>query len=131
MEKFEMYVPAARGRPAGITIADLVPVGRENAISRKMLVALCVEKGLVSDSIKDKDRAMRDLIGEARMEHPIINMSHGDGYYQPRTDSEEEMRELNAFIQQEEGRGSKIFRRVSIAKDTYEDFIRGRFERVT
>lgn len=126
-----MYVPAAREKPAGITIADLVPVGRENAISRKMLVALCVEKGLVSDGIKDKDRAMRDLIGEARMEHPIINMSHGDGYYQPRTDSEEEMRELNAFIQQEEGRGSKIFRRVSIAKDTYEDFIRGRFERVT
>lgn len=126
-----MYVPAARGKPAGITIADLVPVGRENAISRKMLVALCVEKGLVSDSIKDKDRSMRDLIGEARMEHPIINMSHGDGYYQPRTDSEEEMRELNAFIQQEEGRGSKIFRRVSTAKDTYEDFIRGRFERVT
>lgn len=126
-----MYVPAARGKPAGITIADLVPVGRENAISRKMLVALCVKKGLISDGIKDKDRAMRDLIGEARMEHPIINMSHGDGYYQPRTDSEEEMRELNAFIQQEEGRGSKIFRRVSIAKDTYEDFIRGRFERVT
>ena len=110
-----------------INIIDLIPVGKENAIKREQLTRLCFQYGLIAD-VKDKDRAMRDLIGEARMEHPIINMSHGDGYYQPRKDSKEEMAELNAFIRQEERRG---IRRVGVAKATYEDFIRGRFERVT
>ena len=104
MEKFEMYVPAARGKPAGITIADLVPVGRENAISRKMLVALCVEKGLVSDSIKDKDRAMRNLLKDARKEYVIINLSDGRGYYRP---TYKEMTDLNRYIRQEKKRKKK------------------------
>lgn len=113
-----------------INIIDLIPVGKENAIKREQLTRLCFQYGLIAD-VKDKDRAMRDLIGEARMEHPIINMSHGDGYYQPRTESKEEMAELNAFIRQEERRGVNSIRRVGVAKATYEDFIRGRFERVT
>lgn len=113
-----------------INIIDLIPVGKENAIKREQLTRLCFQYGLIAD-VKDKDRAMRELIGEARKEHSIINMSHGDGYYQPRTDSKEEMAELNAFIQQEERRGINSIRRVGVAKATYEDFIRGRFERVT
>lgn len=113
-----------------INIIDLIPVGKENAIKREQLTRLCFQYGLIAD-VKDKDRAMRELIGEARMEHPIINMSHGDGYYQPRKDSKEEMDELNAFIRQEERRGINSIRRVGVAKATYEDFIRGRFERVT
>lgn len=113
-----------------INIIDLIPVGKENAIKREQLTRLCFQYGLIAD-VKDKDRAMRELIGEARMEHPIINMSHGDGYYQPRTDSKEEMSELNAFIRQEERRGINSIRRVGVANATYEDFLRGRFERVT
>lgn len=113
-----------------INIIDLIPVGKENAIKREQLTRLCFQYGLIAD-VKDKDRAMRELIGEARKEHSIINMSHGDGYYQPRTDSKEEMSELNAFIRQEERRGINSIRRVGVAKATYEDFIRGRFERVT
>lgn len=113
-----------------INIIDLIPVGKENAIKREQLTRLCFQYGLIAD-VKDKDRAMRELIGEARKEHSIINMSHGDGYYQPRKDSKEEMAELNAFIRQEERRGINSIRRVGVAKATYEDFIRGRFERVT
>lgn len=59
-----------------INIIDLIPVGKENAIKREQLTRLCFQYGLIAD-VKDKDRAMRDLIGEARMEHPIINMSQG------------------------------------------------------
>ena len=113
-----------------INIMDLIPVRKENAIKREQLTRLCFQYGLIVD-VKDKDRAMRDLIGEARKEHSIINMSHGDGYYQPRTDSKEEMSELNAFIRQEKRRGVKIFEHVAPAEAQYEDFIRGRFERVT
>lgn len=113
-----------------INIIDLIPVGKENAIKREQLTRLCFQYGLIAD-VKDKDRAMRELIGEARKEHSIINMSHGDGYYQPRTDSKEEMSELNAFIQQEKSRGGKIFEHVAPAEAQYEDFIRERFERVT
>ncbi len=91
-----------------INIIDLIPVGKENAIKREQLTRLCFQYGLIAD-VKDKDRAMRDLIGEARMEHPIINMSHGDGYYQPRKDSKEEMAELNAFYTAGGKKGNKFY----------------------
>ena len=41
-----MYVPKAKGVQQDITIVDLIPTGKENAISRKLLVALCLEHGL-------------------------------------------------------------------------------------
>jgi hypothetical protein len=69
MQRYNIYVPKAKGAPQGITIADLIPVGRENAISRKMLVALCVDQGLVAPTIKDKDRAMRLLIQRDRIDY--------------------------------------------------------------
>ena len=123
MEKFEMYVPAARGKPAGITIADLVPVGRENAISRQMLVALCVENGLVKNTLFGKDRAMRKLIGQARRDYTILNLSNGQGYYRP---SRNDIQDLQRYIWQETKRAVSVFRNIVVAKALYEDYIHGR-----
>lgn len=127
MEKFEMYVPAARGKPAGITIADLVPVGRENAISRQMLVALCVEHGLVEKNLKksSRDRAMRRLLEQARIDYTILNLSDGKGYYKP---SQDDLLDLQRYIRQGNSRAKAVFRSLSTAKALYADLEHGRMK---
>ena len=79
MNSFHIYQKQTTGKPV-ITVADLIPVGRDNAISRKSLVSLCVEHELIEDSVKDKDRAMRLLIQKDRKDFVILNLSNGDGY---------------------------------------------------
>lgn len=83
-----IYQKRAAGKTI-LTIADLIPVGRENAINRKSLVALCCEHGMIDGSVKDKDRAMRILVQKARIDHVILNISNGDGYYRVSKDDME------------------------------------------
>ena len=96
-----MYVPKAKGVQQDITIVDLIPTGKENAISRKLLVALCLEHGLIEINQKDNDRRMRDLINKARKEYVILNLSDGNGYYRPTL---KEMMDLQRHIRQSESR---------------------------
>lgn len=79
-----------------ITIADLIPEGRENAISRALLTEKCVTNGLIDRNVKDKDRAMRNLIEKARIDGTILN------------------------------RGKSIFKNLQNAKKLYEDLKAGR-----
>lgn len=125
MQRYNIYVPKAKGAPQGITIADLIPIGRENAISRKMLVALCVDQGLVAPTIKDKDRAMRLLIQHDRTDYTILNLSDGDGYYRP---SAADLLYLQQYIRQEEKRAKAVFRSLKQAKRLYEDYKKGRIQ---
>lgn len=125
MQRYNIYVPKAKGAPQGITIADLIPIGRENAISRKMLVALCVDQGLVTPTIKDKDRAMRLLIQHDRTDYTILNLSDGDGYYRP---SAADLLYLQQYIRQEEKRAKAVFRSLKQAKRLYEDYKKGRIQ---
>lgn len=71
------------------TLIELIPYGRENAISRKRL---CEITGL-------KDRKLRDEIARLRRHHVIINDQDGRGYY--RTDDKDE---IARFVKQEEAR---------------------------
>lgn len=122
MEKFHIYQKQATGKPI-TTVADLIPVGRENAISRKALVSLCVAHGLIDDSIKDKDRAMRALVQKARIDYVILNLSNGDGYYRV---SKDDMQDLQRYIRQEEKRAKASFKNLKKARALYEDFKYGR-----
>ena len=85
-----------------VSIIDLIPTGKENAISRKMLTAKCVGYGLIADSVKDKDRQMRHLIEIARKstDTAILNNSDGEGYFIP-GDSREDALAAKAFYMQE------------------------------
>ena len=66
MQKFDLYTKKAKEeRPQTVSIIDFIPVGRENAISRKMLIAKCVDAGLIDKNTSDKDRAMRRLVEKA------------------------------------------------------------------
>lgn len=125
MENFNIYVPKAKWKHQGITIADLIPIGSENAVSRDYLVTLCVKNGLVDEKLKpeSRDRALRQLIEHARIDYTILNLSDGRGYYRP---SREDLMELQKYIWQEESRAKSIFKNLSMAKKLYEDYKTGR-----
>lgn len=125
MQKFYINVPKAHGKPQDITVADLIPIGRENAISRAYLVTLCVKNHLVDEKLKleSKDRAMRRLVERARIDYTILNLSDGEGYYRP---SIEDIQDLQRYIRQEEKRAKATFRNLTNAKALYEDYRHGR-----
>lgn len=125
MERFAVYTPKAAPTPPAITIIDLIPVGRDNAISRDYLVTLCVQNGLVDEnkSPESKDRAMRRLLERARLDYTILNLSDGEGYYRP---SKDDLQDLQKYIRQEESRAKATFRNISNAKALYEDYMHGR-----
>lgn len=126
MTTFHAYVKKTKNDvvPA-ITIIDLIPFGKENAISRKRLLQECITKGLVEDTISDPDRKMRQLIEKARIDYVILNCSDGAGYYRP---NKEDILELQKYIRQEDNRGKQTFRNLKLAKRLYEDYKHERFD---
>lgn len=125
MEHFSIYQKQATGESAAITIADLIPKGRENAISRKQLAQRCVESGLIDADVKFKDRAMRNLIAKAKNDYVILARcgEESGGYYRP---THEDMLDLQRYIRQEEKKAKSIFKNLKRAKALYEDFKYGR-----
>lgn len=125
MERFAVYTPKATPTPPAVTIIDLIPTGRDNAISRDYLVTLCVQKGLVDQKLRpeSRDRAMRRLLEKARLDYTVLNLSRGEGYYRP---SRDDLQDLQRYIRQEENRAKSTFRNISNAKALYEDYKRGR-----
>lgn len=123
MERFAVYTPKATPTPPAVTIIDLIPIGRDNAISRDYLVTLCVQHGLVKENLKDKDRAMRDLVGEVRKEYVVLNLSDGNGYYRPTL---KEFLDLQRHIRQIRSRINKEEERLKPELALYEDYKRGR-----
>ena len=126
METYSIYTPKINHEVKEmLTIADLIPQGRENAISRAILTEKCVANGLIDRKVKDKDRKMRNLVKKARIDWTILNLSDGDGYYRP---SHEDLLELKRYIRQEENRGKAIFKNIQNVKKLYEDYVKGRLE---
>ena len=125
MEHFFLYVPTGTGQKQEHSIVELIPVGSGNAISRNLLVQLCVQNGLIDESlsVSGKDRLMRRLIEHARIDYTILNQSDGRGYYRP---SKEDLMELQKYIRQEESRAKSTFKNLSMAKKLYEDYKTGR-----
>lgn len=125
MKTFGLYQKKAIGKPPATTIADFIPVGRDNAISRKLLTQLCVQNGLIDESVKDKDRAMRILIKKDRRDFVILNLSDGNGYYRV---SRADMQDLQRYIRQRENRAKSEFQDLTLAKALYEDYLHGRVD---
>lgn len=115
-----IYTPKTNPKPPKITIADLIPIGRENAIKREDLTILCVKHELIN---KHSDRMMRSLIEKARIDYTILNLSDGNGYYRL---SHEDTLDLQRYIRQEENRGKSTFRNIGLAKKLYADYLAGR-----
>lgn len=79
-------------------IMDKIPVGHENAVTRKQL---CISTGM-------NDRRIRRAIAEARRETIILNMQDGNGYYVPDMEDDVDKAELKRFVKQEEHRLKSI-----------------------
>lgn len=119
MQHFSVYKPVAKGKPV-FGIADYIPIGRENAITRDELLKVCI-----TEKLCETDREMRKLIERARIDYVILNHSDGRGYYRP---SREDMQDLQRYIRQEEKRAKSSFRNIKRAKALYEDYQHGRIE---
>lgn len=126
MNKFTAYTKKAIGTPTPeVSIIDLIPVGRNNAISRDDLIQKCVSAGLVDQNTIYKDRAMRRLLERARIDCTILNISDGRGYYRV---SREDLQDLQRYIRQEDNRAKAAFRNHTLAKKLYEDYRAGRIK---
>lgn len=126
MYRFNTYTKKASAKiKHTLSIADLIPVGRENAISRKLLADKCVSAGLIDKNISDKDRAMRRLLEKARLDYTILNISDGNGYYRV---SREDLQDLQRYIRQEDNRAKAAFRNHALTKKLYEDYKAGRIK---
>lgn len=79
-----------------MNIAEFIPIGKENAISRSQLVKLT---GL-------SDRIIRDMIALERRNTAILNLQNGAGYYIP---SESDRADIERYVRQEEARAKSIF----------------------
>lgn len=77
-----------------IDIEALIPIGSKNAITREELSR---RSGI-------GDRAVRELIHQARRNTPILNMQDGKGYYIPDLTDPEDVENLERYVRQEENR---------------------------
>lgn len=84
----------------GLDLETLIPVGRENARSRKELVSLT---GV-------SDRMIRRAIEESSL--PIIN--NGSGYFIPDLEDPRDITELRAYINQETRRMASIAEKIEV-----------------
>lgn len=82
-----------RKKGANMEIIELIPVGAQNAVSRK---TLCYITG-------QNDRTVRKMIAAARREHCICNSQDGAGYYIPET-----VQEAKEYLLQETHRLKSI-----------------------
>ena len=109
-----------------LTIIDLIPDGKECAISRERLVQKADLAGLIPKEIKDKDRYVRLLISEAR-NHDVIVSKPSGGYYVP---TAADKSELQRYVKQEKARAFEILATVSYAERVCEDLIHGRITEI-
>lgn len=106
-----------------ISIAELIPLGKENAIRRSDLLKTCIDIGLVDGNTKDPDRNMRKLISSARLDYAILNDQDSQGYYRP---TKEDYAELRKHIAQEKKRAVSVFRTIRQEEALLEDLKAGR-----
>ena len=109
-----------------LTIIDLIPSGKECAISRERLVQKADLAGLIPHEVKDKDRYVRLLISEAR-NHDVIVSKPSGGYYVPKA---ADLPELQIYVKQEKARAFDILATVSYAERVCEDLIHGRITEI-
>lgn len=108
------------------SIIDLIPIGMENAISRKQLTKLCLDCGLIDLDSVDPDRDMRRLIQKAKLDWAILSLPNG-GYYQPNVNKAEDIAALRKYAKREEKRAVSIFKTLKKARAVLDDCDHNRF----
>lgn len=75
-----------------IEVLEMIPKGKENAISRKEL----------ADRLNCSDRKARDIIHSLKCHFPILSNTTKGGYYRPATieEANEYNRQLSSYVKQ-------------------------------
>lgn len=128
MGSFYINKPVAKGShiPDKVDVfIGLFTPGKENAIKREELTQRCVGAGLIGSDVKDKDRAMRNLIAVVKRDYnvKITNDGDGEGYYIP---TSKESVQLARNIKREDKKAISTFRNNKGNKALYEDYKCGR-----
>ena len=124
MKTYEMLVPVAKGKPGRDIIEEfmsLIDYGSENAISRKLLVQKCVSTGIIDKDLKDKDRAMRNMMSKAKLDYAICNI--GKGYFRP---TPRDKPYIDRFVAEREKQARSIFEGINSVKKIQADIKAGR-----
>lgn len=101
-----------------MNISEIIPIGKENSISRQYLLTLCREYGIAKS-----DREMRRLIQKERAKSCILNLQDGSGYFRPTKD---DLPELRHYVAQEMDRTLTILKNLKMAKNMLADMEVGR-----
>lgn len=94
-------------------VADLIPFGFANAISRRELVKKAMDTGLVETSVYSADRQVRLLMQKAKESGTVILHKTGGGYYQP---TNEDMLQIRKYISQTKGMAFTLLKEVRAAE---------------
>ncbi len=94
-----------------MNIIDLIPTGKDNAITREELV----------NRTGFTDRIIREQISQARRDTVIINNQDGRGYYKS-----SDCAEIERYIKQESKRARTIFYRLNGARKALKEVQDGR-----
>lgn len=97
-----------------MNISEIIPAGKQNAISRANLLSLCQHYGIAKT-----DRQMRRLISQERANSVIISVQDGSGYFAPTKD---DLSELRHYINQEHDRSISILRNLKMANNLLSDY---------
>lgn len=130
METFYINKPVPKGNsvPDKIDVfVGLFTPGKENAIKRDELTLMCVGAGLIGKEVKDKDRAMRNLIARVKVDYnvKITNDGDGEGYYIPTLKESVQLARNN---KREDKKAISTLKNNKGNKALYEDYKHGRFE---
>ena len=125
LEKALKEAKEAVARFNAIRLIDLIPYGKDNAISRKVLVEKADFFGLIPNNVRSKDRYTRKLIQKAREDNVIIAKPTG-GYYIP---DEDDATELAEYIATEHSRALAIHSDLVMANRVFEDMVHGRLKK--
>lgn len=130
MNTFYINQPVAKGKGLPDKIdcfVGLFTPGKENAIKRDELTQRCVGAGLIGIDVKDKDRAMRNLLARVKVDYniQITNDGDGEGYYIP---TFKESVQLARNNKREDKKAFSTLKGNKGNKALYEDYQHGRIE---
>lgn len=130
MNTFYINKPLANGKslPDKIDVfVGLFTPGKENAIKRDELTQRCVGAGLIGIDVKDKDRAMRNLLARVKVDYnvQITNDGDGEGYYIPTLKESVQLARNN---KREDKKAFSTLKGNKGNKALYEDYQHGRIE---
>ena len=118
MHKTFLFVPKTNKKSKkNITVAEIIPEGREFAIKEKDLIDKCIKNNLIDEETVLKEEILSILLKKTMMDWTILKNVENQGYYRP---THNELLELKRYIKHLNGEKT-TFKDKRNAKDLYED----------